>query len=200
MKALYFTVFVFLLNQLNAQPTTSSVTQFGLQAGAGISNMNFNQGQPPPAVKTAGAWKAGITLGLLMRVPLGNKWLLQPEYSFVQRNGADKSIGTSYQLDYLSLPLLLHYTISRIISLYAGPQAELLIHATSNNNGIKTNITHDTEERSLAATAGVECNLIKSFFLSARYLQGFNHIGIGQRSNVKEFKYEAVQLTAGIRF
>jgi opacity protein-like surface antigen len=193
-------IFLFLFTGwLNAQET-SPFTHFGFQAGANFSNMNFNKGEPPPPAHIDPSWKAGITLGLLMRVPLGDNCWLQPEYNFVQRNGADKSIATTYELDYLSLPLLLHYKIWRGLSLYAGPQGELLIHAASTDNGTKTDITHDTEERSLAAVAGIECRVVKSFFLSARYLQGFNHIGIGQRSNTKEFKYQAASLTAGIRF
>ncbi|GAC1587744.1 MAG: hypothetical protein NVS3B8_01780 [Chitinophagaceae bacterium] len=162
--------------------------------------MNFNKGEPPPAVKIDPSWKPGFIAGFSMRVPIDSKWLLQPEYNFIQRNGADKSIAIAYQLDYLSLPVLLHYKVCRLFSIYAGPQGELLIHATSASKGIKTNITHDTEERSLAAIAGVEINIIKSLFISARYMQGFNHIGIGQRSNVKEFKYQSVNLTAGVRF
>lgn len=185
---------------LQAQTTGDESARFGFQAGAGFSNMNFNKGEPTPAVKIDPSWKAGIQLGFILRIPLGSKWLLQPEYNYVQRNGADKSIATSYELDYLSLPLLLHYNICRALSVYAGPQAELLVRATSSAGGIKTTITHDTEERSIAATAGAEWRFAKPFFFAARYLHGFNHIGIGQRSNVKEFKYEGLSLTAGIHF
>jgi opacity protein-like surface antigen len=200
MRLFYFITVIVFFNQLNAQQTVIPFKQFGFQAGAAFSNMNFNKGEPAPVVKIDPSWKAGFTFGLLMRVPLGNKGWLQPEYNYVQRKGTDKSIGTSYDLDYLSLPLLLHYKLCHRFSIYAGPQGELLVHATSNNNGVKTNITHDTEERSLAAVAGIECRVIQSFFLSARYLRGFNHIGIGQRSSVKEFKYEAVSIMAGIHF
>ena len=162
--------------------------------------MNFNKGYPAPVVPVAAAWKPGFTLGFLMRVPLGEKWLLQPEYSYTQRNGKDNSINTDYQLDYFSIPLLLHYQVHPLISVYAGPQGELLVRASSTANGAKTNITHDTEERSIAAIAGIELHIQQSFFVSARYINGFNHIGIGQRSAVKEFKYEGVSITAGIHF
>jgi opacity protein-like surface antigen len=168
--------------------------------GANISNMNFNKGVPAPVTPITAAWKPGITLGFLLRVPLGEKWLLQPEYSYTQRNGKDKSIDTDYQLDYFSLPLLLHYKVHPRISLYAGPQGELLVHATAKTSGIKNNITHDTEERSIAAIAGIELRVLESVFVSARYVNGFNHIGIGQRSAVKEFKYEGVSITAGVHF
>lgn len=187
--------------QAAAQPVEQpSFKRFGFQAGVNISNMNFNKGYPAPSSPVAAAWKPGISLGFLMRVPLGEKWLLHPEYSYTQRNGKDKSINTDYQLDYFSLPLLLHYQVHPLVSVYAGPQGELLVRASATANGTKTNITHDTEERSIAAIAGIELHILPSLFVSARYMNGFNHIGIGQRTAVKEFKYEGVSITAGVHF
>ncbi len=162
--------------------------------------MNFNKGEPPPAVPVKASWQTGITLGFLVRVPLAGNLFLQPEYAYTERQGSDGSISTNYKLDYFSLPVLLNYRCTPVVSLLAGPQVELLVHATAKNAGVSSNITHDTEERSIAATAGIEVTIKKILFVSARYLQGFNHIGIGQRSSVKEFKYQAVNLTAGIRF
>jgi len=195
---------VFFAVGLNAQqPDDTPFKRFGFQAGANFSNMDFNKGSPAPAVPVPSAWKAGLSIGFLMRVPLDKDkhWLLQPEYSYTQRNGSDKSISTSYQLDYITMPVLLHYEINSLLSVYAGPQAELLIHGSANANGVKSNITHDTEERSIAAIGGLECRFAKSFFLSARYMHGFNHIGIAQRSaNTKEFKYESINMTVGVSF
>jgi hypothetical protein len=85
-------------------------------------------------------------------------------------------------------------------NIISGPQLEILVSAGSTENGIHSNITHDVEERGIGVIGGVEFTVINSFFLSARYLQGLNHVGIGQRSDVKEFKYQSVFITAGIRF
>ena len=200
MKAIVCITFLIYASKLTGQREHPPFPRFALQAGADFSNMNFNKGVPAPASPVAASWKAGFTLGLLMRVPLAASWWLQPEYSFTRRNGADKSTNISYQLDYLSLPVLLSYRISPALSVMAGPEAGILIHAGSGNNGSNTNITHDTEERSLGFTGGLQLDIKKRFFLSARYLQGLNHIGIGQRSNLKEFKYQSASLTAGVRF
>jgi Outer membrane protein beta-barrel domain len=187
--------------ELNAQMSKdSSHEHFGFQAGINISNMNFNAGEPPPEVHADPSWKTGFTFGLQLRVPLSKKWILQPEYSFSQRNGSDRSIETSYMLNFFSLPILLNYQASPRFNLIAGPQFEILIDASSAENGMKTNITHDVEERGIGITGGLEFIVIKSFFLSAKYLQGLNHVGIGQRSNTKEFKYQSLMFTAGIRF
>lgn len=174
--------------------------RFAFQAGVNISNMNFNKGEPPPAAYVNPDWKPGITLGFLLRIPLMKNLFLQPEYAYTQRKGSDKSIATDYSLNYISMPVLLNYKIMQGIALVAGPQLEFLVNAKSNDHTSSNNITHDTEERGIAVTAGVELEIKKIFIFSARYLQGLNHIGIGQRSNLKEFKYQAVSITAGVRF
>jgi Outer membrane protein beta-barrel domain len=187
--------------QLTAQqPADPPFKRFAFQAGANISNMNFNKGYTATLIHQDAVWKTGFTLGFLLRVPLAKNLFLQPEYAYTQRKGADKTLAINYSLDYLSMPVLLNYKITPAISILAGPQFELLMSAKSSNNGVSTGITHDTEERSIGITGGLELEIKKLFFISARYLQGLNHIGIGQRSNVKEFEYQAVNLTVGVRF
>jgi Outer membrane protein beta-barrel domain len=191
-------IFSFLFAQ-ERQP--ASKVQFGFVAGASISNMNFNKGVPAPATPIGRTWKAGVSLGFLINVPLVEKLFLQPGYYYIQRNGGDKSTGIGYQVDYLSLPVLLKYSVTPVISVLAGPEGSLLISARQNNNGVKTTITDDFEERSIGATGGIDIALKNNFLISARILEGLNHIGIGQGSaNLKEFKYESASLSIGIAF
>jgi hypothetical protein len=186
---------------LNAQPVTeTTVKHFGFQAGIQISNMNFNLGSTAPDTTIAASWKVGFNFGFILSVPLSEKFTLQPEYSFARRYGTDNSVGIDYRLDYLSMPVLVKYQISDQFALVAGPQLELLINAQSTENGEDADITHDVEERSIGIVGGLEFNVNETFFLTARYMQGLNHIGIYQRTNVKEFKYELASFTAGFRF
>lgn len=177
-----------------------SYKKFSIEAGANYSNMNFNEGYPTPSPLIGSSWKAGVSAGVFFKIALAGNLSLQPGYFYIRRNGADKSIDTKYVNDYFAFPLLLKYKLSPLIDIVAGPQAGLLIHANSYNNGIKTDITHDVEERSISGTAGFNIHFLQSFYIAARYLQGFNHIGIGQRSNVKEFKYQEASLMVGFEF
>jgi hypothetical protein len=174
--------------------------KFAIEAGANYSNMNFNEGYPAPTTPIENSWKPGFSAGIFFKIPLSQNLFLQPGYFYLHRNGADKGVDTDYSLDYFAFPLLLKYKISRLIDIVAGAQAELLIHANSINNDIKTDITHDTEERSVAVTAGFNIHFLQSFYISARYLQGLNHIGLGQRSDVKEFRYQEASLLIGFDF
>jgi opacity protein-like surface antigen len=213
-KALIFLILSFLYNNITAQtilknyiyPTTlqssiePSAVKFGFKAGFIVSNMNFNKGMPAPPTSIPASWKPGFMMGLYMKVPISNNLSIQPEYLYQQLSGKNINLGTEYFLSYLSLPVLVRYQFLPKLAVLAGPQFDLLIKSTEVAGGVRSNITHDTEERSVAANAGIEFSVFEKLSVSARYSHGFNHIGIGQRSNVTEFKFEMVQLSAVINF
>ncbi len=183
----------------DAQPSHKLPVSFGLRLGLNHSNTNFNMGEPKPVVPVDTKWKTGFVVGALVELGLSEQWALQQEYLYSQQSG-EVSNGARYKMQYLSLPLLLKYRVLPHLAVVAGPQFDLMLKAQQEIGGQTTNITHDTEERGLGATAGLEVNLWRSLSLSARYLQGLNHVGIGQRSAVREFKWQSVQVAAEVRF
>ena len=185
---------------LSAQVNEPSARKFGFRIGANYSHINFAKGVPPPVTPINTTWGAGLNIGFFMMVPIGGDLSFQPEYAYSQMGGEIKSDNTVFKLNYFSLPLFLKYQVVEKVALLAGPQFDILINAKKTVNGTATNITHDTEERSIGITGGVEFQITDAFAVSARYMQGFNHIGIGQRSDVQEFKFEMMQLTAAIKF
>ena len=199
-KFLFSIVLLFYINPSSAQSRDSSFKRFGFQIGVNLSNMNFNEGDPAPAIKANASWQTGFTFGFQLKVPLAKRWVLQPEYNFSQRNGSDQTVHTTYEVNYFSLPVLINYQLSPRFNILAGPQFEITTSASASTNGENKNITHDVEERGIGLLAGLEFTITKSFFIGARYLQGLNHVGIGQRSDTKEFKYQSFMLTGGIRF
>ena len=202
MRKVLFIILLCYANMSYAQPVSESTFKyFGVQVGAAMSNMNFNQNSTAPDGNIKAAWKPGFTFGFLLKLPLSESFSLQPEWSFTRRFGTNNTSGIDYRLDYLSMPLLLKYLISDRFEVLAGPQLELLVDAHSTNNDQNADITHDVEERSIGFVGGLEVHIADAFFISARYFQGFNHIGVYQRSSdVKEFKYQVVSLTAGMNF
>jgi hypothetical protein len=202
MRKIFIIIFISYAGISVAQPVSESKFKyFGFQTGVVISNMNFNLGSTAPDTTIKSVWKPGFTLGFILQIPLTENFSLQPEYSFTRRYGTDQSIGTDFRLDYFSMPLLLKYLISDRFDLIAGPQFDLLLNAQSTYNGESSDITHIVEERCLGIVGGLEVNIASEFFISGRYFQSLNNIGIWQRSaDVKEFKYQLVSLTGGIKF
>lgn len=180
--------------------TDPSFKRFGFRSGANYSHINFAKGVPPPVVPIDTKWVAGINIGFFMVVPITDKLFFQSEYAFAQMGGEEKTSGTVYKMNYLSLPLFIKYQLQEKFSVMAGPQFDLLVKAKETTGGSTTDITHDTEERSIGITGGIEYRITNAVSVCARYMHGFNHIGLGQRSNIQEFKYEMMQLTAAIHF
>jgi opacity protein-like surface antigen len=182
-----------------APADASPKVSWGARAALNYSNTNFNAGEPPPPSPVATTWRPGYEAGLWLRVALPHRFSLRQEYSFAQLGG-EVTGGARYRLRYLSLPLLLGYEVLPRVQVLLGPRFDLLVQGQRLDGGQTTDITHDTEERSVGATAGVTVALSSRLSLGARYFQGFNHIGIGQRSAVQEFKFNSVQLAADYRF
>ena len=103
-------------------------------------------------------------------------------------------------MQYLSLPVYFQFRIIDKLTVSAGPQFELLINAHQTTTEGEQEITHDTEERSIGASVGLSYQVSKSFGLSAHYMHGLNHIGLYQRTEVQEFKFESLQLTFSCQF
>lgn len=196
---LFLIVSFFIIISANAQfDNEPTLKRFGFKIGANVSHMNFSKGSPPLPIETT--WQTGITFGLIMNLPICNRLFFQPEYSYSQTGGKIKNSDTSYKFNYLSLPLLLKFDLLEKLSLIAGPQFDILINAKKLVKGTALNTTHDTEERSIGITGGIEYQLIDPLSLTLRYMNGFNHIGLGQRSDTKEFKYELFQISACVKF
>ena len=165
-KFAFATILLFCTTISFAQSKESSFKRFGFQIGVNLSNMNFNEGEPPPAVHANSSWQTGITFGFQLKVPLAKKWLLQSEYSYSRRNGSDQTISTNYKIDYFSFPLLIDYQLSPRFNILAGPQFEITMKASSSTNDSNANITHDVEERSIGVVGGLEFTVLNSIFIS----------------------------------
>jgi len=174
--------------------------KFGVLLGGNVTNMDFNKGYPTPTTAVKTSWLPGITIGLQMRVPLSEKFWIQPQYQFTQMGSKVESSGTKYKLNYFTLPILAKYEVLPKLTLEAGPQFDLLIHANSVTNGTSTNVTHGLQEPNYAATAGAGYQVLDNLNLDIRYMQSLNHVGFGQLANSAEFKFEMVQLAISTNF
>lgn len=199
-KILLAIIFIIGLLKLSAQTSTTRIQKFGVKVGVNYCLMNFNKSWIPPAAAVKNIWKPGINLGFLLQLPLNEFITLQPEYAYAQMSGEDERYGASYNISYLSLPVLLRISLTKNIAILAGPEFDLLLQAKRKEKGQKTSIEHQTEERNFAGIIGLEIKIIKSFFVDARYMKGFNHVSLNDRTAVNEFKWSGVAAGIGFRF
>ena len=170
--------------------------QLGVKAGA---NLNKVEGK-----SFSEEFKFGYSLGGFAQVRLGDKWHLQPEvlwnqYNTKTANDFDEiySGGSNnlrdVKLNYLSIPVLLDYSPSRILTLQAGPQFGILRNkeTTLVQNGKEAFKSGD-----FSMLGGVQLN-IANFKISGRYVVGLRNIN--DLDNQNKWKNQGWQLGIGMR-
>ncbi|MCP2045717.1 porin family protein [Pontibacter sp. HSC-36F09] len=173
--------------------------RFGLKLGAGVSNMNFNKSFPKPTLHVDATRGVGGVVGLLIEVPVYQKFFLQQEYLYTHLTGKAKGEGLTYILGYLSLPVIIKYRATPRLSVGMGGQFDLLLYAKERYESTSTNIIHETEERNIGIAVGMDYRLTDRVSLDARFMHGINHIGMTQKKTNQEFKLELFQFSVVLK-
>lgn len=150
-------------------------------------------------------FKYGYNAGLFSEIDFSEKLGIQPELLWNQsQTRTTNEFGQMYdegvselrdvKLNYLSIPVLLSYKPSKILSLQAGPQFGILINKDQRLlvNGERAFKTGD-----LSVLGGVQLN-IGSAKVGGRYVVGLTNIN--DIDNQDKWKNQGFQLYVGFRF
>src|SRR5438270_9874297 len=123
-----FATAILLCFQLKAQSV-----HYGITADVNMNMMNAKGLSSKPLV--------GYNGGLFATVDLNKKWSLQPEVLYTLKNlekaddfmtyyvnSGNSFANTDISLHYISIPVLLNYHISKLITVNAGPEYSFLIY------------------------------------------------------------------------
>ena len=148
-------------------------------------------------------YKFGYNLGAFAEIGLGKKWGLQPEVVWNQTNfrtgsefddlyngGINNFKG---KLNYLSIPLLLSFKPSKILTLQAGPQFGILLNKEED---LFTNGREAFKSGDFSMLGGVQLN-IGGAKLGGRYVVGLSNIN--DIDNKEKWKNQGFQLYVGFR-
>ena len=166
----------------------------GIKGGANlvkIDGKSFKEG-----------FSQGYNLGGYLDIGLGQKWAIQPEVLWNQSNnkisdqfndiypeGIDEL--REVKLNYLSIPLLLSFKPSKLVTLQAGPQIGILLNKDVD---LLENGRQAFKEGDLSLLGGVQLN-IGSFKLGGRYGVGLNNLN--DIDNRDEWKSQSFQVYVG---
>ncbi|MES2431583.1 MAG: porin family protein [Bacteroidota bacterium] len=165
----------------------------GLKGGATINKLtgkSFNE-----------EFSFGYHLGGYAEIGLGKKFAIQPEILFNQINvDTTNKFSQVYnfsslkdvKLSYLSIPVLLNYKASKILTLQAGPQFGILINKEQNafQNG-----KNAFKQGDLSLLGGVQLNF-SAFKIYGRYGIGLNNLN--DIDDQDEWKSQSIQLGIGL--
>jgi hypothetical protein len=193
MKKLSFlvlAVFVFSASRIQAQGF-----HLGIKAGTNISEINgrsFSDG-----------FKFGFSAGAFAELNFTSQWGIQPELLFNQSTSQTASSfntiipnginNQTFNLDYLSIPILLSYKPIPLLSLQLGPQFGILMSTSETvvGNGEKAFKSGD-----FSMVGGAQVN-IGGFKGGARYVLGLTNLNAV--NDADSWKNEGFQLYVGFR-
>ena len=167
----------------------------GLKAGANIFKVDGKSFKEE--------FKFGYNLGAFAEIYFSEKWGIQPEVLWNQTNyRTGNEFDEIYEggvndfegkLNYLSIPVLLSFRPSKIISFQAGPQFGILINQSESlfNNGKEAFKSGD-----FSMLGGVQLNL-GSIRAGGRYVVGLNNIN--DLDDRDEWKNQGWQLYLGLK-
>lgn len=153
-KSLLLIVLIFTVAITSAQDNV-----FGVRAGYNVTNLDF---RPEVPVGVENAHRNGFAIGFMAEYSLSEKVSISPEIQFSAEGAKDKE----FRLDYLQVPVLLNYKITRKIALGVGPQFSLKAH--DYEDGFK-NIVY-------SGIAGLTYMITDEFFVDARFSYGLTNV------------------------
>ncbi len=169
--------------------------QFGIKGGANVvqeQGRSFDQG-----------FRFGYSLGGFATINFNKKWGIQPELLWNEYNTrtadipnqvyTDLGTNQNISLNYLSAPILLSYSPTKIISLQAGPQFGILINQ---NESVAQNTKEAFKKGDVSIVGGAQLNLAW-FKLGARYYKQLNNTD--NLGNVDTWTTQGFQVYVGFR-
>jgi Outer membrane protein beta-barrel domain len=167
----------------------------GVKGGANIVKVDGKQ--------FSDEYQYGYNLGAFAEIGLNDKWAIQPEVMWNQTNyktgdefkdlysgGVNNFKG---KLSYLSIPLLLNFKPSKLLTLQAGPQFGILINQ---DEGLFTNGQEAFKSGDFSMLGGVQLNF-GGAKVGGRYVIGLTNLN--DIDNTEKWKNQGFQLYVGFR-
>lgn len=169
--------------------------QFGIRAGIQKSNFKLMNKVPDLDLDM----KSGIDAGLFVEIPVSPWFSIQPElgYAAYGANVTMPNVKGSYEVEYISIPVLAKYRLKNGLAFLAGPSVNFVSAAQFGEDGQdKTVATEYFKKNDILATAGIEYNFPFGLAIGARFNQGLTNIsyevsnGIRNQSVGVHFAYK----------
>lgn len=194
MKKTFLIIALSVFSFANAQKTKQDEgIKIGIKGGLNVSN--FVGDIEDNSIRT------GVHVGLLAEIIVSEKFSIQPELLYSGQGFSDNGvIGYSrYKFDYINLPVLAKFYLTKSISLETGPQVGFLI--SSKNKTDLTNFSvkkQSTIDFGLNLGAGYE--LKNNVFFQARYNLGLTNVNDNPASSAVKYTNSVIQFSVGYLF
>jgi hypothetical protein len=168
--------------------------QFGPKVGVNITKIDGKSFKDE--------FNFGFHAGAFATIKIGQEWQIQPEVLFNQlATKTDTSFGNIFntknlknvKLNYLSIPILLNFSPSKVFTIQAGPQFGLLL---DKHKDLVQNGKDAFKGGDLSLLGGVQLSIM-NFKISGRYFIGLSDINDATSSD--KWTNQGFQLSVGLR-
>ena len=125
-------------------------------------------------------WKTGLHAGVFGELPLSRRFGLEADLLYTQKGGVEPADSLAPQitlrLNYLDLPVLLNFYLTRRLAIQAGPEIGLLLVARAHSGDYTATIHDIYRSFEMGVTGGIFYQLPRGFSVGVRYIQGFKPI------------------------
>jgi len=168
MKKLLFVFCLFFTIMIVANAQSS---RFGFSAGTSIANYKFKYGD----LTINGDSKVGITAGILVDIPTGSNFIIQPALNFVQKGTTSEEMGDKLttSINCLEIPLNLMYrSPGKSGSFFVGAGPSFAFNM-SGKMKYEFNDGTPSEEDEIQFGSDKDNDDIKSFDMGVNFLAGY---------------------------
>lgn len=182
----------FLISMISISAFSQRI-KLGIKGGASINKLSGKSFKEE--------FSFGYHLGAFLELGVMDKLSIQPEVLFNQINvDTSNNFSSVYQFDrvskvklqYLSIPILVNFKPSKLISIQAGPQVGILINKS---NTLVENGRDAFKSGDFSMLGGVQLNLM-NFRIYGRYVVGLSNIN--DLDNQEKWKNQSIQLGVGL--
>jgi hypothetical protein len=145
----------------------------GLRLGMNIANSSISAS----GITLSPDSKIGLMAGGYVTIMASAKFGIQPELVYSQMGSSLTISGQTAKtsFNYLSVPIILKYKVTKNFSLEAGPQLGILMSASGTSGSTTTDIKDQTTGADFGAAFGLGLDFGK-FNAGARYYLGFSNL------------------------
>ena len=140
---------------------------FGVKAGVNISNQ---------ALDDAAKYKAGFTGGVFVDYRTCNWFAVSADVLYSRQGSKIKDSDVKLRTDYLNIPVLANFYLTRGMALKAGVQPSFLLAAKAKEGDIKVGVKEMYKTFDLSIPVGLSYDFKFGLILDARYNIGVTNL------------------------
>lgn len=169
-----------------AMSSLAFAQQFGIKGGMNLSTISNTEDAfaAPGDANVNSKSKVGFNVGVFANLPIAESFSIQPELLYnalgTKLTGEDElgnEDALTWNLDYLSLPVMFQYNATPAFYLEAGPQFSYLLSSKLKYNDNATdNDTDGMNKFDVGVGIGAGYWITPNFGVNARYIAGFTDI------------------------